>query len=335
MTGRGRGDQLPLVRHQLQARRGEPCRRRRERHARRGSPAGALEGTQQRAEQFPAGQAARTGGALRNGGEVGGEEGVRQLPGDHRLRHDPRLRGGGSGRGLRRRDLFGRRLDAEVPRHLPLERPGRVGDAGVLGEQRQQPGVPDGGRREDGRDAVQALELLSPVTAASGRRPDAGTLVPQQQGDGLELRAHGRRHAAAPGGRLDLTDGSGEHRDDVAAVADAPLLPRDGTASARLALAWSSHKLLLWNAGARWPRQHAAQSHGRGRRTSPGRGPVASDAEPLADLRGSTQLATASVSRGPGAAGGWAGDHDTGKVVVGRPVRFPGASHDNNACEAA
>jgi hypothetical protein len=80
-------------------------------------------------------------------------------------------------------------------------------------------------------------------------RPDASTLVPQQQGDGLELRTHGRRHAAAPGSRLDLTDGSGEHRDDIAALVDASLLPRGGTASARLALAWSSHRLLLWNAG--------------------------------------------------------------------------------------
>jgi hypothetical protein len=102
------------------------------------------------------------------------------------------------------------------------------------------------------------------MTVASGRRPDAGTLVPQQQGDGLELRAHGRRHAAAPGSRLDLTDGSGEHRDDIAALVDASLLPRGGTASARLALAWSSHRLLLWNAGTRWPRQHAAQSRGPG-----------------------------------------------------------------------
>jgi hypothetical protein len=34
-------------------------------------------------------------------------------------------------------------------------------------------------------------------------------------------------------------------------VVGASLLPRDATASARLALAWSSHKLLLWNAGAR------------------------------------------------------------------------------------
>ncbi len=112
VTGSGRSDQPPLMRHQLRARRGEPCHRRRERHARRGSSTGALEGTKQRAEEFPAGQASRTGGALRNGGKVGGEEGVRQLPGDHRLRHDLQLRNGGSGRSLRRRDRFGHRLDA-------------------------------------------------------------------------------------------------------------------------------------------------------------------------------------------------------------------------------
>src|ERR1700736_2027473 len=95
------------------------------------------------------------------------------------------------------------------------------------------------------------------------RGPDAGPLVPQQQGDGLELRAHGGRHAAALGSRLDLTGVSGEHRHDVAVVADASLIPRGGTASARLALAWSSQRLLLLNAGARWPRQHATQSRDR------------------------------------------------------------------------
>ena len=198
VTGSRRGDHLPLVRHQLQARRGEPGRRRRERHARRGSPGGALEGTKERSEQFPAVQATGMGGALRSSGEVGGEEGVRQLPGDHRLRHDPRLRPGGSGRGLRRRGVFRRRLDAEGPLHLPLERPGGVGDACILGEQREQPDVPDGGRREDGRDAVKALELLSLAIPACGR-PDTGTLVSQQQRDSLELRAHGRRHTAALG----------------------------------------------------------------------------------------------------------------------------------------
>ncbi len=46
----------------------------------------------------------------------------------------------------------------------------------------------------------------------------------------------------------------------------------------------------------------------------------------LADLRGSTQRASAGVSQGPGAAGGWAGDHGTGKVAVGRPVQFSGTS---------
>jgi hypothetical protein len=79
------------------------------------------------------------------------------------------------------------------------------------------------------------------MTVASGRRPDAGTLVPQHQCDGLELRAHAGRHAAAPDSRLDLTDGPGEHRDDVATVAGVWLLPPGGTAYARLALARSSH----------------------------------------------------------------------------------------------
>jgi hypothetical protein len=83
------------------------------------------------------------------------------------------------------------------------------------------------------------------MTVASGRRLNAGTLVAQQQGDGLELRTHGGSHAAAPGSRLDLTNGSGEHREGVAGVVDATLLPRGGSASARLALAWWSHRFLL------------------------------------------------------------------------------------------
>ena len=244
VTGSGRGDQLPLVRHQLQARRGEPCRRRRERHAGRGSPVGTLEGTQQRAEQIPARQAARTGGALRNGGEAGGEEGVRQLPGDHRLRHDPPLRARGSCSGLGRHDLFARLLDAEV-RSISRLSDWAASETSEPSASSAKPSVLDGGRRENGRNAVQALELLGPMTVASGRRPDAGALVPQQQGHGLELRAHGRRYAAAPGRCLDLTDGSGKHRDDIAVVMHASLLARGGTASARLALAWSSHRLLL------------------------------------------------------------------------------------------
>src|SRR6476646_9600918 len=142
------------------------------------------------------------------------------------------------------------------------------------------------------------------MTVASGRGPDAGTLVPQQQGDGLELRAHGRRHAAAPGSRLDLTDGSGEHRDDIAALVDAPLLPRGVTASARLALAWLSHRLLLCTTGTRWPRRHAAQSPSPGRE-HPGQRAwcfrpraglrISDDRRRLATARGSRPRTTGSV----------------------------------------
>ena len=244
VAGGGRGDHLPLVRHQLQPRRGEPGRRRRQRHRRRGPGTGAFERAQQRADQLPAGQPSRAGGALRDRGEVGGEEGVRELPRDHRAGNDPPLRAGGVGRGRRRRALFGRRLDAELPQQLPLARSGRVGDVGVLGQQRHEPGVADGGRREHGRDAVQALELLDPTAVAAGRLPDAGALVPQQQGDGLELRPHGRRHLAAADGRLDPAGVLRERRDHVTALAGSPPA-RDGTAGARLALARSSHRFLL------------------------------------------------------------------------------------------
>ena len=179
VAGRGRGDQLRLVRHQLQAARRVQGGRRGQGHARRGSAAGALERAEQRAEQLPAGQAARTGRALPGGREVGGEERVGQLPRDDRLRHDPALGGGGGGRGLRRRDLVGGRLDAGGPQHVPRERPGRVGDDGVLGEQREQRGVADGGLREDRRDPVEALELLGPAGCRCWSRPPGPGRAPR------------------------------------------------------------------------------------------------------------------------------------------------------------
>jgi hypothetical protein len=112
------------------------------------------------------------------------------------------------------------------------------------------------------------------MTVASGRRPDAGTLIAQQQGDGLELRAHGRRHATALGSRLDLTGVSGEHRHDIAVVADASLIPRGGTASAHLALAWSSQRLLLLyaEAGRRGSMPHSPATEAM---NVPGSGPDA------------------------------------------------------------
>src|SRR5260221_9922229 len=98
------------------------------------------------------------------------------------------------------------------------------------------------------------------MTVVPGRGREASTLVPQQQGGSLELRAHGRRHPAAPGSRLDLTDGPGEHRDDIAAVADASLLRRGATAGPRPAPARADPTLLPWDVGAQCPPRPAPPS---------------------------------------------------------------------------
>src|SRR6185312_8483969 len=179
-------------------------------------------------------------------------------------------------------------------------------------EQGQQPRVPDGGPGEDGRDAVQALELLSPMTVASGHGADAGMLVSQHQGDGLEPGAQARCHAAAPDSRLDLADGPGKHRDDVAAVARWWLLPRGATTNAGTALAWSSHRLLLWTP--RHGRRGSMPHRPAGRaRNVPGREPHTSSAEPTC---GSPKIYAAGLSRlSPGPrTRRWlrSGDDDTG-----------------------
>src|ERR1700750_222528 len=150
------------------------------------------------------------------------------------------------------------------------------------------------------------------MTVASARRPDAGTLIPQQQGDGLELRAHGGRHAAALGSRLHLTGVPGKHRHDIAVVADASLIPRGGTASARLALAWASQRLLLLYSGPQWPRQQAA-SPATGAMNVPGSGPDAMNAEPNRGSPRSAQRAPAGLSLAPDPADGWCDDHGTSK----------------------
>ena len=118
-------------------------------------------------------------------------------------------------------------------------------------------------------------------------------LVTQHQGDGLEPGAQAGRHAAAPDSRLDLADGPGEHRDDVAAVAGWWLLPRGATTNAGTALAWSSHRLLLWTPrhGRRGSMPH--RSAGRARNV-PGREPPASNAGPTC---GSPKIYAAGLSR--------------------------------------
>ena len=196
----------------------EPGGRRGQRHAGRGPAAGALEGAEQRAEQLPAGQAARTGRAGRRGGEVGGEEGVGQLPGDHRLRHDPALGGGG------RRPALGGRRPPRAAGSTPAARSmSRLSDRAAS---ETTASSASSASSPASRTAVLARIVAMPsrrlscsarCAVAAGRLgPDPGALLAQQQRDGLELRAHRRRHAAALGGRLDLADGAGEHRDDVA-----------------------------------------------------------------------------------------------------------------------
>src|SRR5439155_11530706 len=168
-----------------------------------------------------------------------------------------------------------------------------------------------------------------PAAVASGHRPDAGTLVPQQQGDGLELRAHRRRHAAALGRRFDLTGGSSEHRDDVAVVADASLLPRGGTASARLALAWSSQRLLLVEC--RGPVATAAcrtvPRTGRGTSRAEGRCfERRADSRICGDLRDQRSGPRQASHADPEPPAGGLMTTARWKVVVGRPVQFSGTS---------
>jgi hypothetical protein len=140
--------------------------------------------------------------------------------------------------------------DSGAVQQIAPERLGRVRHDGVLGEEGEQPGVTDGGLRQDRRDPVQPLELLGPMGGAAGLvRLDPRVLLAHQQGDRLELRAHRGLHGAAPDGRLDLADGAREQGDDVLAVPPASLVARRSTASARLVLASSSHRPLLRTPG--------------------------------------------------------------------------------------
>jgi hypothetical protein len=65
--------------------------------------------------------------------------------------------------------------------------------------------------------------------------------------------------------------------------------------------------------GPRWPRQYAERSRDRGEKRPEHWAWYFSSPSRLADLQGSTHRTPVSVSRGPGAAGGRAGNHGTGK----------------------
>ena len=161
------GDQLCLVLHQLQPAAAPAGGRCGQRHAGRRPAAGPLERVEQRAEQLPAVQV--PGRGLRPGSrEVGGEERVGELARDDGLRHDLPLGAGASGETV---GSVGGASSGRVTRFRPREHvaaaaSGGGGDVGVLGEQREQRGVPGSGLREDLGDPVEPLELLRPASAS-------------------------------------------------------------------------------------------------------------------------------------------------------------------------
>ena len=207
-----------------------------QRHA-GGRATGVLEGPEERAEQVPAGEAARAG-LDRGRVEVGDEEGVGELPGDDGLGYDAALGRAGRGGELGGDRLLRRRLEAGGEHHLALQHPGGVGDGGVLGEQDEQRGVAGGGLGEDRRDTVETLELLGAVRLGGlGVGLDPGAFLAHQEGDDLELGADRGHHGAALHGSLDLAHGAGEHRDDALVV--------EGTGTSLVALAAATCACLL------------------------------------------------------------------------------------------
>jgi hypothetical protein len=108
--------------------------------------------------------------------------------------------------------------------------------------------------------------------------PDAGMLVTQHQGDGVEPGAQARRHAAAPDSRLDLADGPAS-TETTSPRWRAGCCFRGRHDDAGTALAWSSHRLLLWTP--RHGRRGSMPHRPAGRaRNVPGREPHPSNAEP-------------------------------------------------------
>ena len=240
---------------------------------------------------------------------------------------------GGRGRGSPARDLLRGRLDAGGPQHVALERPGRVGDDGVLGEQREQRGVAGGGLREDRRDAVEALELLGPVAVAAGLVGlDPGALLAHQQRDGLELRAHGGVTRSALDGRLDLAHGAGEHRDDAVVAGRgrvAGSAGRDGERPSGAGLVEPQLPPLECRARVAAAACRTPPPDGRGRSEAPA---WCLERRAACGSEGSTPRVSAISSREHRATTG--GPVTTAGHAVGQPPPWSESTHVN-ACEAS
>ena len=140
-------------------------------------------------------------------------------------------------------DLLDRRLEASGLEHLAPQGLGRIGDGGVLVEQCEQGGLADRGGRQDGGDAVEALELG--VAGRLGDRLiglDGGALLAYQESDDLELRPGRRLDLTALDRGLDITDRHRQLGDDVLIGAGTgSSIACRCTTSTRLALSSSSH----------------------------------------------------------------------------------------------
>ena len=311
---RGRGDHPRLVRHELEPVGQQGGGRLRQVHARERPT--VLEGPQQRLDELPAGEAAGPGRAPGDGGEVGREEGVGALTGEHRRGHHLSLHGR---RGLGRRGLldgFLRHLDAGLLEELAAQRPCPVGDDGVVGEQAEEGGVAGGGRRQDGGDAVEALELLgTPRRRHLPVRLDAGPFLTHEERHHLELRPDRGGRAAAPDRGLDLADHLGEHLDRAVGVVARPA-PGAGAgvvlaracavltrACAAGTLGSSSHELLLRSGrsipGGTWPAPHPqARTPGSPGRRRPRERAGPADLQQIDASEVSSRDGTTSVPRG-------------------------------------
>ena len=158
VAGRGGGDHLRLVRHQLEAARvpaarparAAPCRtaprRRRTRRTRNSGPSSSQRG--QPARPRPGAAAALEKSGARNG--LASWRATTDCGTTRRSAAAGASAGSGGG------GLLGRRLEPGGRQHLALEVAGRVGDHGVLGEQREQRGVAGGGLGQDRGDRRRA-----------------------------------------------------------------------------------------------------------------------------------------------------------------------------------
>jgi len=239
----------------------------------------------------------------------------------------PPLRTGGSCRGLLRR-VFRASARCRDPASIS-----RLSDRPASGD--AEPSASSAVAQRPGRRSSRRMVAMP--SSALAARPRLSFRPPPGRG---RARSRSSRATAwnfvrtagvtqaAPGSRLDLR-----------AVSRAPReSPRWGTLAAsagvreRRLACLVSHRLLLWNAGARWTAPCRKSAAGRG--TSRGTGPGTSNAEPACGSQGSTQQALTSVSRGPGSAGGGGLVTTAREVAVTRRLGSLGTTHVN-ACAGA